>query len=247
LLLSLESDTKASSGMLRKAREYSQRAVESAAHNGRKETAALWQINSALREAEFGNFARARQEAKATLSLAATRDIKILAALTLARAGDPAAAEVIADELARQFPLNTVINHYWLPTIHAAIEIDRGNAQNAINVLSSAGPYELGYPDPQIGFGGLGYPAYLRGEAFLFLNKGSAAFAEFRKIADNNSLLGNSPLAALARLRIARALRSAGDTSQSSAVYQRFFTLWKDADPEIPVMKQARFEYAKLQ
>jgi tetratricopeptide (TPR) repeat protein len=247
LLLSLESDTKASAGMLRKAREYSLRAVESAVHNGRKETGALWQINSALREAEFGNFARARQETKSTLSLAATRDIKILAALTLARAGDPAAAEVIADELARQFPLNTVINHYWLPTIRAAIEIDRGNAENAINVLSSAGPYELGYPDPQIGLGGLRYPAYLRGEALLLLNKGSPAFEEFRKIADNNSLVGNSPLAALARLRIARALRSAGYKSQSSAVYQSFFALWKDADPEIPVVKQARFEYAKLQ
>ena len=192
--------------------------------------------------------ARARQETKATLSLAATRDIRILAALTLARAGDPAAAEVIADELARQFPLNTVINHYWLPTIRAAIEIDRGNAENAINILSSAGPYELSYPDPQIGIGGLRYPAYLRGEALLLLNKGSAAFAEFRKIADNNnSLVGNSPLAALARLRIARALRSAGDKSQSSAVYQSFFALWKDADPDIPAVKQARFEYAKLQ
>jgi tetratricopeptide (TPR) repeat protein len=247
LLLSLESDTKASSGMLRTAREYSQRAVESAVHNGRKETAALWQINSALREAEFGNFERARQGMKAALSLASTRDIKILAALTLARAGDPEAAQVIADELARRFPLNTVIAYYWLPTIRAAIEIDRGNAQNAINVLSSAGSYELGYPDPQIGFGGLRYPAYLRGEALLMLNKGSPALAEFRKIADNHSLVGNSPLASLARLGIARAVTSAGDKTQSSAVYRRFFTLWKDADPEIPVVKQARLEYAKLQ
>ena len=247
LLLSLESDSKASFGMLRKGREYSRRAIESATRNGRKETAALWQINSALREAEFGNSQRARQQTKAALGLASSRDIKILAALTLARSGDAAGAHDIADVLGRQFPLNTVINNYWLPTIRAAIEIDHGNAQTAISILNLARSYELGYPDPQIAVGGLRYPAYLRGQAFLLMNNGADALPEFQKISDNHSLVGNSPLAALARLGVARAYTYKGDKSRSSASYQHFFELWKEADPGNPTLRRARIEYAKLQ
>lgn len=247
LLLTLESDSKASLGMLQKAREYSRRAIESALHNGRKETASLWQINSALREAEFGNRQRAQQETSAALSLASTRDVKILAALTLARAGDAFRAEQMADELGEQFPHNTIVNNYWLPTIHAAIEMDRGNALNAIMALRAASSYELGYPDPQIGASGLRYPAYLRGQAFLLLNKGAAASEEFRKIADDSSRVANSPLAALAQLGIARAEERMGDKSHSHIAYHHFFALWKDADPEIPVLAQARTEYSRLQ
>jgi tetratricopeptide (TPR) repeat protein len=246
LLLSIESDSKASIGMLHKATELSRRAVDSALRNGRKETAALWQINSALREAEFGNWQHARQQTKATLDLASTRDINILAALTLARAGDPGGAQNLADDLAKTFPLNTVLNSYWLPTIRAAIELDQGNPQNAITVLDKTIPYELGYPDPQVALGGLRYPAYLRGQAFLLLNNGPAALAEFRKIVEHHSLVGNSPLAALARLGIARAYTSMGDTSQSKARYRNFFELWKQADPAIPVLKRARSEYGEL-
>ncbi len=246
LLLSLESDSRAFSGKLRKAREYSQRAIESATRTGQKETAALWQMNNAMREAEFGNFGRALRETRAALTLASTRDVKILAALTLARAGDPAAAQIIADDLATRFPLNLVINRYWLPTIRAAIEIDRGNPAKAIDDLSGADSYEFGYPDPQIGVGRMLYPVYVRGEAYLLLDRGGAAVAEFRKITDNRSLVGNYPLGALAHLGLARGYARARNNSQSSAAYQQFFELWKDADPEIPVLKQARAEYGTL-
>jgi eukaryotic-like serine/threonine-protein kinase len=247
LLLSLESDSRAFSGMLRKAREDSRRAIEFATRTGQKETAALWQMNNALREVEFGNLGRARQETRAALSLASTRDVQILAALTLARAGDSAAAQAIADDLAARFPLNLVVNRYWLPTIRAAIEIDRGNAARTLDILSGAGSYEFGYPDPQIGIGRMLYPVYVRGEAYLLLNRGNEAVAEFRKITDNRSLVGNYPLGALAHLGLARGYARALDNSQSRAAYQQFLALWKDADPDIPVLKQARAEYAKLQ
>ena len=246
LLLSLESDSAAFSGMLRKARDYSRRAIESAERTGQKETAALWQMNSALREAEFGNFARARHETAAALKLATTRDVKILAALTLARAGDSGTAQEMADDLAARFPLNLVIIHYWLPTIRAAIDIDRGNVAKAVENLASASSYELGYPDPQIEVGRLLYPVYVRGEAFLLLNQGTAAVAEFRKIVDNRSLAGNSPIGALARLGLARGYVRASDKSQGNTAYQQFFTLWKDADPGIPVLREARAEYQKV-
>ena len=247
LLLSIESDSKASFGMLLKARELSRRAVDSALRNGRKETAALWQINGALREAEFGNWQLARHQTNSILELASTRDVNVLAALTLARAGDVAGAQNLTEKLATGFPQNTVINNYWLPTIRAAIELERGNPQNAIIILDRTIPYELGYPNPQIGVGGLRYPAYLRGQAFLLLHNGPRALAEFRKIVDRHSLVGNSPLAALARLGIARAYSSEGDELQSQSSYQHFFSLWKEADPGIPVLKRARRESQKLQ
>lgn len=246
LLLSLESDSAAFSGRLQKARDYSRRAVESAERTGQKETAALWRMNSALREAEFGNFARARQETAAALKLASTRDIRILAALTLARAGDAGTAQEMADDLAARFPLNLVVNRYWLPTIRAAIDMGQGNAAKAVDILTSATSYELGYPNPQIEVGRLLYPVYVRGEAFLLLNQGTAAVAEFRKMVDNRSLAGNSPLGALGQLGLARGYARAGDESQSDVAYQQFFTLWKDADPGIPVLRQARAEYQKL-
>jgi tetratricopeptide (TPR) repeat protein len=244
LLLSLESDSAASAGMLREARKDSRRAVKSALWRGGRETAALWQMNSALREAEFGNFVVARQQMAAALRIASTRDVRVLAALTLARTGEATTAQAIADNLAAQFPANVVINRYWLPTIRAAIEIDRGNPGRAVDLLGAAAPYEMGYPNPQIAVGGLLYPAYIRGLALLQLKDKGGAEREFQKIVDARYVIGNSPLGTLARIGLARA--HSGTGSQSCSAYQEFFSFWMNSDRDIPVLQQAHMEYAQL-
>jgi tetratricopeptide (TPR) repeat protein len=244
-LLSLESSTQAFSGHFAGAHDFSRRAVESAARGGQQETAALWQMSAALREAEAGNLAQAREDTKGALAIASTRDVETMAALALARAAEPDKAEKMADDLAKRFPLNTVINYYWLPTIRAAIEIDRHRPAWAIEVLEAAAPYELGYPNPQFG-GGLLYPTYVRGEAYLLLERGREAAAEFQKFADHRGIVENGLLGALARLGLARAYALEGDAAKARAAYQDFFTLWKDADSDIPILRQAQSEYAKM-
>jgi tetratricopeptide (TPR) repeat protein/predicted Ser/Thr protein kinase len=247
ILLSYQSDTEAFSGHLEKARDFSRWAEQSAKRADEKETAAEWQMNGALREAEFGNAMQARNEAASALALASTRDVQILAGLTLALAGDSVRARKIADELEKQNPLNTVVMGYWLPAIRAAIEINRNNAAKAVELLQVAMPYELGYPLPEVEFGGPLYPAYLRGQAFLLLHRGREATAEFQKFLDHRGLVANCPLGALAHIGLARAYASQGDTVRARAAYQNFLALWKDADPDIPILKQAKAEHAKLQ
>jgi eukaryotic-like serine/threonine-protein kinase len=246
LLLSAQADTEAFSGHLDKAQEFSRRAVESAERADQKETAALWQLNAALREAESGNTAQARIETASALSLAPTRDVRILAALALARAGDPTQALKIAEGLEKESPLNTVIVAYWLPAIRAAVEIDRNNPGKAIELLQTADPYELGTPNPEFEVGGTLYPVHLRGQAYLLMREGSKAATELQKFFDHRGIAANCPLAALARLGLARAYAMQGDTAKARAGYQDFLTLWKDADPDIPILKEAKAEYAKL-
>ncbi len=247
LLLSAQSDTAAFYGQLGKAREHSRQAVTSALQSDLKETAALWQLNAALREAEFGNVEQARQLVTAGLTISSTRDVQTLTALTLASVGEMARAQAISEELEKQHPLNTFINHYWLPTIRAYNELHRGNPRQAIRLLEVATPYDLAFPSPQFEEGGQLYPVYVRGKAYLLLNQGAEAANEFRKMLDHSGLLINSPLRALAELQLGRALTMNGDTPGGRKAYQDFFALWKDADPDIPVLKEAKAEYAKLQ
>jgi len=247
VLLSYQSDTEAFSGHLGKARDFSRRAVDSAKHADEKETAALWQMNAALREAEVGNIAQARTETAAALALASTREVRILATLVLARSGDSLRAQKIADELEKQNPVNTVIVDYWLPTIRAAIEMNRNNPAKAVELLQAATSYELGDPLPEVEFGGFLYPPYMRGQAYLLLHQGIEAAAEFQKFLDHRGLVANCPLAALAHLQLGRAYAMQGDTAKARAAYQDFLTLWKDADPDIPILKQAKAEYARMQ
>jgi eukaryotic-like serine/threonine-protein kinase len=247
VLLSLQSDTEAFFGRLRSAREISNRAVESARRNNRKEAAAAWQMNDALREAEFGNSARAAEQTTSVLTTTSTRDVPILAALALARAGDSTRAERMADELQKTFPSDTFINGYWLPTIRATIEITRSDPSKAIEFLRAAAPYEQGMVPPNPEFGVLLYPTYVRGQAYLLLHQGAEAAAEFQKFLDHRTLVANNPLFVLAHLGLARAYAVQGDAAKAKAAYQDFLTLWKDADPEIPILKQAKAEYAKLQ
>jgi tetratricopeptide (TPR) repeat protein len=247
VLLSYASDTDAFYGRLAGAREKSQRAVDSASHADAKETAAEWRMNSALREAEFGNTERARQETAAALATAATQDVQTLAALALARSGDAVQARKIADDLAHRFPLNTMINRYWLPAIDASIEIGQNNPAKAIERLRTASQYELGTPLPQFEVGGALYPAYVRGQAYLALHQGREAAAEFQKFLDHRGIAVNSPLEGLAKLQLGRAYVMAGDKTKARHAYLDFVQQWKDADSGIPVLKQAMAEYAKLQ
>jgi tetratricopeptide (TPR) repeat protein len=203
-------------------------------------------MDSALREAEFNNISRSRQEITSALAEAPTRDVSVLAALALSRIGDVDRAERMAHDLAQRFPLNTAINRYWLPVIHASIEMRRKNPAKALDDLRTTAEYELGTPLPQFEVGGSLYPVYIRGQVYLSLHQGKEAATEFQKFLDHRGVVVNCPLGALARLQLGRAYAVQGDTDRSRAAYQDFFRLWKDADPNIPVLVAAKSEYATL-
>jgi tetratricopeptide (TPR) repeat protein len=249
ILLSAESDTQADHGRLQKARQLSAQAEESCKRNDSKETAAFWQGNEALREVEFGNFAEGLKQAREALELAPGRDVKVEAALALARGGDVATAEKLVDALNQEFPLDTLMQNYWLPTVRAAIALQRHDSAKAIAILRASAPYELADPPP---FSvGTMYPAYLLGQAYLSSGNGSGngelAAAEFQKILDHPGVIVNFPLSALSHLGLGRARALSGDAAGARTAYQDFFALWKDADSDIPILKQAKAEYAKLQ
>jgi predicted Zn-dependent protease len=244
LLLATQADTEGWYGKLKNAHELTRRAVDSAQRNDAKESAATYQAAAALREVEAGNREQARAEAIAALKLAPNRDVRDMAALALARAGDTAAAEKLAAELDKDFPLDTRVQRYWLPTIRAAVALERKDPDRAIELLKAASTIELGTPT---NLTILLCPVYLRGEAYLMLRDGSAAAAEFQKFIDHRGIVLNFPWGALARLGLARAYAMQGDTTKAHTAYQDFLTLWKDADPDIPILKQARAEYARLQ
>jgi tetratricopeptide (TPR) repeat protein len=245
VLLSAESDTEAYYGHIRNARGFSRRAVESALHAGATEAAATWQANAALREAEIGNRELARRATSSALAMNSAPEISKLAVLALARAGDSAHAEPMAEELAKNHPTNTLLNFYWLATIRAAVELDHDAAAKAAEYLDSAAAYELGTSTPfQLG---TLYPVYVRGEAYLALHQGKQAAGEYQKILHHRGIILNFCTGALAHLGLARAYVLQGDTAQAKAAYQDFLTLWKDADPDIPILIAAKAEYAKLQ
>ena len=248
VLLLFEADSAAYAGRLWKARELSGRAVASAERAGEKETAGGYQAEAALREAFFGNAAYARLQAAAALALSTGRDVKDGAALALALAGDAARAQALADDLAKRFPEDTVVQFNYLPTLHAQLALSRTDASKAIEVLQAVqqtgigvrnAPYELG------SYGAL-CPVFVRGEAYLAAHQGSEAAAEFQKILDHRGIVLNEPIGALANLQIGRAYAMQGDTAKAKAAYQDFLRLWKDADPDIPILQQAKAEYEKL-
>ena len=243
-LLSAQSDTEAYYGHLIKAREFSSRAVNSAKHADAKETAALWEANAALREAEFGKSALARNDVATALALAPGRDVEVLSALAYVRAGNILPAQELVDKLNKEFPTNTLVQIYWLPVIRAGIELDRKDSSQAIELLQTPMSYELAEPTP-LQLGPL-YPAYLRGEAYRQEHRGKEAASEFQKILEHRGVVLNFPLGALAHLGLARAYALEGEVLKSGAAYRELFTLWKDADPDIPIVKEAEAEYAKL-
>ncbi len=241
-MLSGQADTEAYYGRNMRARDYSRRAADAAVRADSKETAALWRAAAGLREAEFGDPAAARQNVDAALALSSGRDVKLLAALALARAGDIANAKRLSEELKKTASENTMLKFYSLPTIDAAIEISNKNPSQAVLDLEATMPYELGgtltFP--------LLYPAWIRGQAYLAAHNGTAAAVEFKKLIDHPGIVLNQPIASLAHLQLGRAYALAGDASQAKAAYQDFFILWKDADPDIPILIAAKSEFAKL-
>ena len=254
--LSLASDTEAYAGHLRKARELTQRAIDSAIRADRKETGAIWQEIAAQREAAFGNATDAKQEAAQGLRLyPASQAVEVEATLAFAMVGDAARAGPLAQDLNERFPLDTQMQSLWLPAIRAQLALNRNNPAAAISALQAASAIELG----QIAFlANLSclYPAYIRGEAYLAAGQGSAAAAEFSRILDHSGIAWNCWTGALAHLGVARANALQSRTSQGAdadaarvralAAYKDFLALWKDADPDIPILKKAKAEYAKL-
>jgi len=238
-LLNMEAHTQAYCGKMGKARELFRRVANSAQRNEQKETAAGYEAAVARIEADYGNSERSRQYVVAALASIQARDVPE-AAVALARAGDSAQVDTMANEWVQQFPGNTILNRIEVPTIRSAIEINRNNPSKAIELLETVSPYELGAID------GL-YSLYLRGLAYLLLRQGNEAATEFQKIFDHRGVVGNEHIGALARLGLARAYVLQGDTAEAKAAYQDFLSLWKDADPDIPILKEAKSEYAKLQ
>jgi Flp pilus assembly protein TadD len=255
--LSLASDTEAYAGHLGQARELTKRSIESAIQADSKENGAIWHVNAALREAAFGNVTDAKQAAADGLKLAPTsQSVGVEAALAYAMAGDTARAESMAQDLNKRFPLDTQVQSLWLPAIRAQVALDRKNPAAAIESLQAAVPIELGQIQFVANISCL-YPTYIRGEAYLAAGQGKPAAAEFQKILDHSGIVWNCWTGALAHLGLARAHALDSKSSQGAdadaartralAAYKDFFALWKDADPNIPILKEAKAEYAKLQ
>jgi eukaryotic-like serine/threonine-protein kinase len=258
---SLAADTEAYDGHVGKARQLTKRAVDSAVRADNKEAGAIWQANAALQQAAYSNRAEARQTAAEAIKLApASPGTAAEAALAFAMAGDTVRAEALAQDLGKRFPLDTHMQSLWLPAIQAQLALDRRNPTLAINALQAATPIELA-SIPFVNNSSCLYHVYVRGEAYLASGQGDAAAAEFQKIIDHSGIVWNCWTGALARLGVARAnalqsktFRGQGQGADADAArvralaaYKDFTTLWKDADPGIPILKEAKAEYAKLQ
>ncbi len=240
VLLDAQANTEAWHGRWKDARQLTRHAMSSAEQNDAKETAAWYEAQAALGEVESGMREEARSDASAAIKLASNRDVLERVALALALTGDTATAEKLAAELDRTFPLDTLVQRYWLPAIRAAVALQRKDPRQAIELLEISKLIELGDRGDLI-------PVYLRGEAYLMFHDSNAAAAEFQKLTDHSGLVGNFPWGALARLQLARACALSGDKTKAKIAYQDFLTLWRDADPDMPILKQAKVEYAKLQ
>jgi tetratricopeptide (TPR) repeat protein len=245
LMLDQEADTAGYSGRLKKAREVRRRAVAAVLRAEEKETAATFEAKAAVGEALFGNAAEARQRAGTALGLSSGQLVQYGAALALATAGNAARAQPLAVDLDKRFPEDTVVQFNFLPTIRAQVALSRNEASKSLVILQAASPYELGVQST-LGFTAALYPVYVRGEAYLAAHQGSEAAAEFQKILDHRGIVLNEPIGALAHLGLARAYVLQDETAKARAAYQDFLTLWKEADPDIPVLMAAKAEYAKL-
>ena len=246
VLLSVEADTAAYFGQIGKARQLSKQAITSAELAEERETASSYAAAAALREALFGNAVEARQGSAAALALSSGRLVKFGSSLALALVGDSDRAQRLADELAKGFPKDTVVNFIYLPTIRGQIALSRHDFARAIEELKNAAPFELGQPG-DTSFTPSLYPVYVRGEVYLAARQPNEAEAEFQKILDHRSIVVNEPIGALAHLGLARAYALQGDTTKARLAYQRFLALWKDADPDVSILKKAKAEYADLQ
>jgi serine/threonine protein kinase/tetratricopeptide (TPR) repeat protein len=242
MFLAAESDTSTYSGKLNKARELMEQLVRTDRRNGDNEAAGFWRITAAVPEAFLGDMERARRTATAALALAPrARDVETNAALTYALANDATRAQPLIKDLEERFPQDTLMQAVWLPTLRAQLETNYKKPVQAIATLQVAAPYELAtLPSTCL------YPIYVRAQAYLSDRQGAAAAAEFQKILDHRGLVSNCVTGALAHLGLGRAYVLSGDTVKARGAYQDFLTLWKDADPDIAILKQVKAEYARL-
>jgi tetratricopeptide (TPR) repeat protein len=240
-MLYFEADTAAYAGQFVKARELMRRATDSAQHADEKETAATYQAISAVHDALVGNTVAAKQQVQSAVALSQGKDVEAVSAIALALIGESEQARRMADKLNKQFPEDTTMQFNYLPTIRAAVGLQKGDAQKAVEALAPAEPYELGR-GPLVWL----YPIYLRGEAYLAAGQGTGAAAEFQTILNHPGVVLNEPIGALAHRGLGRAYALSGDTAKAKTAYQDFFAIWKDADPDVPIYKQAKAEYARL-
>jgi eukaryotic-like serine/threonine-protein kinase len=242
LALYYESETSAYSGRLSQAREFTRRAVEFAQRADKKAAAAAVEAVAALRETLVGNATLAKKQAQTAMAISKPRDGEAVAALAFGLAGDFGQAQRLADDLSKRFPEDTIVQFTYLPSIRA---INDRDPEKAIEALAAAAPYELAGTSESVNF--CMYPVYLRGNAYLAAKQGAAAAAEFQKIIDHPGRVGNELIGALAHLQLGRAYAMQGETTKARAAYNEFLTLWKDADAAIPILTQAKAEYAQLQ
>ena len=223
-------------------------AIASARQADMPERAAIIEAAEAVSEAHFGNTAAARQHVRASLELAKGRDVEYAAAIALALSGDSAGAERLTKDLAKRFPEDTPVQFEYLPTLHALLSLHNKAPSDAISRLETARAYDLAMPGTAFfaKFGGL-YPAYVRGQAYLQAGRPNEAAAEFQKVLDHRGIVLGDPIGALVYLQLSRTVGTSGDKAKAKSAYEDFFALWKEADPDIPILKQAKAEYARLQ
>jgi tetratricopeptide (TPR) repeat protein/predicted Ser/Thr protein kinase len=234
-------------GRLQEATKMLRRSSDLAQQAAHREKAAVFETRAALWEAFYGNAPTPKPAAMAALTLAKNREVQYGAAVALAIAGDSSQAQTLTNDLERSFPEDTSVKFNYLPTVRAFLALNHGDPAKAIELLQVAVPYELGQPrSTQTGFFGALYPIYARGQAYLAARQGAEAAREFQKIVDHPGIMVGDPIGVLAHLQLGRAYTMQGDTTKAKAAYQDFLTLWKDADPDVPVLKQAKAESAKL-
>jgi serine/threonine protein kinase/tetratricopeptide (TPR) repeat protein len=242
-----EAFTLAYTGHLQRARQMSRSAVDAAEQAGHRERAGIFEAGEALREAFFGNAAAARESAKAALLLSNDREVEYGAGLALAISRDSSLSSTLAEDLERRFPEDTSVRFSYLPALRAMLALNQGKPTKALELLQPVAPYELGsHRSSFFGLFGNLYPSYIRGEAYLAAHQGAEAAAEFRRILEHRGIVVSDPIGALASAQLARAYLMSGDRIQAKFAYDDFLTLWKDADPEIPILRQVNAEYAKL-
>jgi tetratricopeptide (TPR) repeat protein len=247
LMSHMEALVLARAGRLDRAASTSRRAVDVAERAGHREAAATYEAAAAAWNAFFADPPAARQRGAAALRLSKGRDAEYATAVALALAGDIAESEPLAADLAKRYPEDTSVQFSYLPTLRALFSLHAGQPSQAIEQLQIARTYE--FADPAINFiaffGSL-YPVFVRGEAYLAAHESAEAAAEFQKILDHRGLVLADPMGARARLELGRAWAASGDAVKAKAAYADFLALWKDADPDIPILRQARAENARL-
>jgi eukaryotic-like serine/threonine-protein kinase len=244
-MLNADADTQAYYGRMAKARDTARRAADSAVRADAKETAAQWVVLQALREAEVGDLNGARQSVARALALSPGRDVKVLAALVLTRCGESTQSKAIIDGLKKSESSNMLLKIYWFPVLEASMDLAQHAPDRAVIALEPSLPYELGDPPPENT--GTLHPVYLRGLAYLDEKNGAAAVVEFKKYLDHRGIVQNFVLGALAHLQLGRAYAQSGEADKAKTEFQTFFTLWKDADSDVPILNKAKTEFAKLQ